>query len=163
VGYVLEGAGIECQRLIDEPIAANALLGVQNGAVVDVGGGSTGIAIIEKGPVIYTADEPTGGTHFTRVIAGSRGVSFEEAEALKLDPTMQKSLSPVIRPVMEKVASIIQRHLADRNVLNITLVGGAVAFPGFADVVTDVTGIPATVPSRSLFVTPIGIAMNHEV
>jgi Ethanolamine utilization protein EutJ (predicted chaperonin) len=65
--------------------------------------------------------------------------------------------------VMEKVASIIQRHLADRNVQNITLVGGAVAFPGFADVVTDVTGIPATVPSRPLFVTPIGIAMNHEV
>ena len=163
VRYVLEGAGIECQRLIDEPTAANALLGVQNGAVVDVGGGSTGIAIIEEGQVVTTADEPTGGTHFTLVIAGSRGVSFEEAEALKLDPKMQKSLFPVIRPVMEKVASIIQRHLAGRNVQNITLVGGAAAFPGFADVVTDVTGIPATVPSRPLFVTPIGIAMNHEV
>ena len=163
VRYVLEGAGLECTRLIDEPTAANALLGVQNGAVVDVGGGSTGIAIIEDGQVTYTADEPTGGTHFTLVIAGSRGIPFEEAEALKLDPAAQKALFPTIRPVMEKVATIIQRHLADRNVQRITLVGGAAAFPGFADVVADITGIPTIVPSLPLFVTPIGIAMTHEV
>ncbi len=162
VRYVLEGAGIDCRRLIDEPTAANALLGVQNGAVVDVGGGSTGIAVIENGQVVYTADEPTGGTHFTLVIAGAKGLSFEEAEALKLDPAAQTGLFPTIRPVMEKVASIIQRHLADRQVQNITLVGGAAAFPGFADVVADVTGIPTIVPSRPLFVTPIGIAMLHE-
>ena len=162
VRYVLEGAGLECARLIDEPTAANALLGVQNGAVVDVGGGSTGIAVFEDGRVTYTADEPTGGAHFTLVIAGAEGISFEEAEALKLDPKTQKSLFPVIRPVMEKVATIIQRHLAGRKVQHITLVGGAAAFPGFADVVTEITGIPASVPSRPLFVTPLGIAMNHE-
>ncbi len=162
VRYVLEGAGLECTELIDEPTAANALLDVQNGAVVDVGGGSTGIAVIEDGRVTYTADEPTGGTHFTLVIAGAKGISFEEAEALKLDPAAQTGLFPTIRPVMEKVATIIQRHLAGRNVQRITLVGGAAAFPGFADVVADVTGIPAIVPSRPLFVTPIGIAMSHK-
>ena len=161
VRYVLEGAGLDCTTLIDEPTAANALLGVKNGAVVDVGGGSTGIAIIEDGQVLYTADEPTGGTHFTLVIAGAKGISFEEAETLKLTPEAQQSLFPIIRPVMEKVATIIQRHLAGRNVQRITLVGGAAAFPGFADVVADVTGIPTTVPSRPLFVTPIGIAMHH--
>ncbi len=162
VRYVLEGAGLDCQRLIDEPTAANALLGVQNGAVVDVGGGSTGIAVFEKGQVTYTADEPTGGTHFTLVIAGAKDVSFEEAEALKLDPHSQQALFPTIRPVMEKVATIIQRHLAGRHVQNITLVGGAAAFPGFADVVADITGIPTSIPSRPLFITPIGIAMSHE-
>jgi ethanolamine utilization protein EutJ len=162
VRYVLEGAGLACATLIDEPTAANALLNVQNGAVVDVGGGSTGIAVIEDGQVTYTADEPTGGAHFTLVIAGAKGVSFEEAEALKLDPDAQMGLFSTIRPVMEKVATIIQRHLTDRNVQHITLVGGAAAFPRFAEVVTDVTGIPTIVPSRPLFVTPIGIAMNHE-
>ncbi len=163
VRYVLEGAGIECQQLINEPTAANALLGVQNGAVVDVGGGSTGIAIIKEGQVVYTADEPTGGTHFTLVIAGAKGVSFDEAEALKLDPKAQKGLFPTIRPVMEKVATITWRHLAGHDVQSIALVGGAAAFPGFADVMTDITGIPTTIPSRPLFVTPIGIAMTHEV
>jgi len=162
VRYVLEGAGLDCTQLIDEPTAANALLGVQNGAVVDVGGGSTGIAVIENGQVLYTADEPTGGTHFTLVIAGAKGIPFEQAEALKLDPQAQPALFPLIKPVMEKVATIIQRHLADFQVDEITLVGGAVAFPGFAEVVADITGIPTRVPSRPLFVTPIGIAMLHE-
>lgn len=162
VQYVLEGAGLDCTRLIDEPTAANALLGVQQGAVVDVGGGSTGIAVIEKGQVVYTADEPTGGTHFTLVIAGAKGIPFEQAEALKLDPAAQTSLFPLVKPVMEKVATIVQRHLAGFQVEEITLVGGAVAFPGFTDIVADVTGIPAVAPSRPLFVTPIGIAMLHE-
>ncbi len=162
VRYVLEGAGITCTGLIDEPSAANSLLGVQNGAVVDVGGGSTGIAIIEDGQVIYTADEPTGGIHFTLVIAGSKDMAIEDAEALKLTPEAQTDLFPIIRPVMEKVATIIQRHLAGHQVQRMILVGGAAAFPGFADVVADVTGVPTIVPSRPLFVTPIGIAMNHE-
>ncbi len=162
VSYVLEGAGMICTRLIDEPTAANALLGVENGAVVDVGGGSTGIAVIENGQVVYTADEPTGGTHFTLVIAGAKGISFEQAEALKLDPAAQPALFPLIRPVMEKVATIIQRHLRGLDVPGIVLVGGAAAFPGFTDVVADVTGIPTTAPSRPMFVTPIGIAMLHE-
>jgi ethanolamine utilization protein EutJ len=38
------------------------------------------------------------------------------------------------------------------------LVGGSAAFPGFADVVTEVTGVPAVVPVNPLFVTPLGIA-----
>lgn len=162
VSYVLEGAGLTCTRLIDEPTAANALLGVKNGAVVDVGGGSTGIAVIEDGQVVYTADEPTGGTHFTLVIAGAKGIPFEEAEALKLDPAAQPQLFPLVKPVMEKVATIVQRHLAGFQVEEITLVGGAVAFPGFTQVVADITGIPTKAPSRPLFVTPIGIAMLHE-
>jgi ethanolamine utilization protein EutJ len=32
------------------------VLGLQNGAIVDVGGGTTGIAILHDGNVIYTAD-----------------------------------------------------------------------------------------------------------
>jgi len=162
VSYVLEGAGLECTRLIDEPTAANALLGVQNGAVVDVGGGSTGIAVIEDGQVVYTADEPTGGTHFTLVIAGAKGLSFEQAEALKLNASAQPKLFPLVKPVMEKVATIVQRHLTGFHVDEITLVGGAAAFPGFSEVVADITGIPTQTPSRPLFVTPIGIAMLHE-
>src|ERR1044071_2371772 len=77
---VLFGAGLDCTGLIDEPTAANNVLKNQDGAIVDVGGGTTGIAIFKDGNVVYTADEPTGGTHFSLVIAGSTGTSFEEAE-----------------------------------------------------------------------------------
>jgi ethanolamine utilization protein EutJ len=158
---VLEAAGFECKALIDEPSAANNILNIQDGAVVDVGGGTTGIAIIRDGKVVYSADEATGGTHFTLVIAGAKDISFEEAEKIKTDPQNQRSLYPLVRPVMEKVASIISRHINDKNVESIYLVGGAVCFPGMVEVVQEYTGIATFAPDKPLFITPLGIAMHH--
>jgi len=158
---VLYGAGLECSGLIDEPTAANNVLQIRNGAIVDVGGGTTGIAIFRDGEVVYTADEPTGGTHFSLVIAGATGTTFEEAEALKKDPNEQTRLFPVIRPVMEKVASIIDRHIAGHHVERLYLVGGTCAYPGMDEVIQEMTGIETVLPGNPLFVTPLGIAMNN--
>ena len=157
--YVLEAAGLHCVAQIDEPTAANAVLQVENGAVVDIGGGTTGIAIVEDGEVVYTADEPTGGVHFTLVIAGALRIPFPEAEAMKRDSQEQPRLFPLVRPVMEKVGTIIARHIAPYEVERIYLVGGTSAFPGIAEVVSGITGVPAVVPGNPLFVTPLGIAM----
>jgi ethanolamine utilization protein EutJ len=158
--YVLEGAGLECSALVDEPTAANAVLKVRDGAVVDVGGGTTGIAVLREGRVVATADEPTGGTHLSLVIAGGRRIPFEEAELLKRDPANHARLLPVIRPVLEKIATIVARHLAGQEVETIYLVGGTSAFTGIAEVVTEVTGIRAVVPGDPLFVTPLGVALH---
>jgi ethanolamine utilization protein EutJ len=158
---VVEAAGLHCVGLVDEPTAANNLLGIQNGAIVDVGGGTTGIALVEDGKVIFSADEATGGTHFSLVIAGARDISFEEAEEMKKNMAMQSMLFPVVRPVMEKVGSIINHQLDGRKVTGISLVGGAACFPGMAEVVQDYTGISTHSPEKPLFVTPIGIAMHH--
>ena len=160
-GNVLFGAGLDCTGLIDEPSAANNVLQVQDGAIVDVGGGTTGIAILKKGKVVYTADEPTGGTHFSLVIAGSTGSTFEEAEAMKKDPGEQTRLFPVIRPVMEKVGTIVRRHIARHKVDRIYLVGGTCAYPGMAQVIQEVTGLETLLPGNPLFITPLGIAMNN--
>ncbi len=62
--HVVEAAGMECSGLIDEPSAANNVLMLREGAIVDVGGGTTGIAVLDDNKVVYTADEPTGGTPF---------------------------------------------------------------------------------------------------
>jgi ethanolamine utilization protein EutJ len=158
---VLYGAGLECSGLIDEPTAANNVLQVTDGAIVDVGGGTTGIAIFKNGEVVYTADEATGGTHFSLVIAGATGTSFEAAEALKKDPQQQTRLFPIIRPVMEKVASIVTRHMQDYAVDRIYLVGGTCAYPGMAQVIEEYTGIQTVLPGNPLFVTPLGIAMEN--
>jgi len=159
---VIEAAGMRCETLIDEPSAANNVLGLGDGVIVDVGGGTTGIAILKDGEVIYTADEATGGTHFSLVIAGGLGISFEEAEEMKKTPSEQGRLFPVVRPVMEKVGSIVQRHLRGREVGSITLVGGSCAFPGMAEVVQEYTGIPSYVPERPLLITPLGIALHDN-
>ena len=158
---VLYGAGLDCTGLVDEPTAANNVLQIKDGAIVDVGGGTTGIAIFKNGDVVYTADEPTGGTHVSLVIAGATGVSFEEAEEMKKDPNQQQRLFPVIRPVMEKVGSIINRHIRGHQVDRLYLVGGTCAYPGMDKVIEEVTGVETVLPGNPLFVTPLGIAMNN--
>jgi ethanolamine utilization protein EutJ len=162
VANVLEAAGLHCSGLVDEPSAANLVLQLRDGAIVDVGGGTTGIAIVQDGRVVHTADEPTGGTHFSLVVAGSQNLSFEEAEALKTRPEEQARLFPSLRPVMEKVASIILRTVKGRSVPSIVLVGGASAFPNMAEVVEEYTHIPTWVPPNPVFVTPVGIAMYDQ-
>jgi ethanolamine utilization protein EutJ len=159
---VIEAAGLRCSSMVDEPSAANAVLKLQDGAIVDVGGGTTGIAILEKGKVVYTADEATGGTHFSLVVAGAEDIPFEAAEELKVNPAEQKRLFPIVRPVMEKVGDIVSRHvrISQVEVKELTLVGGTSNFPGMADVVAEYTGLPTWVPRRPEFVTPVGIAMN---
>lgn len=160
VRYVIEGADLQCTGLVDEPSAANAVLRLSDGVIVDVGGGTTGVAVVQDGRVVHTADSPTGGTHLTLVIAGAHHVDIDRAESMKCDPARQPALLPDVRPVMEKVATIVARATAGYPVTHVHLVGGSVAFPGFADVVSSVTGWQVTVPPSPLLVTPLGIAAS---
>jgi len=160
---VLIGAGLECEDFVDEPTAANALLQIENGAIVDIGGGTTGIAIIEKGKVVYTADEATGGTQFSLVIAGAMNIPFEEAEKVKTNSKNQDMVYSMVFPVMQKVGTIVARHIARFNVKTIYLVGGTSGMKGMDTVIHDITGIPVKVPQHPMFVTPIGIAMHDQI
>jgi ethanolamine utilization protein EutJ len=160
VAHVIESAGMECSGLVDEPTAANAVLGLRDGVIVDVGGGTTGVAVVADGEVVHTADEATGGTHLTLVIAGALGISFEQAEVLKKDPAQQPRLFPLVRPVMEKVATIVVTTTRGWPVPKVYLVGGSASFPGFADAVSQASGLDAVVPVAPLFVTPLGIARS---
>ena len=159
-GYVVEAAGLDCTAVVDEPTAANAVLGVREGAVVDVGGGTTGIAILREGQVVATADEPTGGTHLSLVVAGAHGIPFGEAELMKRDLANHGRLMPVVRPVLEKIATIVARQIEGHHVDQIYLVGGTSAFIGIAEVVATVTGVRTVVPGNPLFVTPLGVAFH---
>jgi ethanolamine utilization protein EutJ len=97
------------------------------------------------------------------VVAGALGISFEEAERLKTDEREQQRLLPMLRPVMEKVATIVVRNTAGHAVPTVCLVGGTVAFPGFAEAVEQASGLPTIVPTSPLFVTPLGIARSAPV
>lgn len=157
---VVQGAGFEITALPDEPTAANAVLNIRNGAVVDIGGGTTGISVLKDGNVVYVADEPTGGTHFSLVIAGAYKMSFADAEIYKRDKKNHKELLPVLKPVIEKVSSIISRHIEGREVDGIYLVGGTCCLTGIEGIIEKKTGIPTYKPGNPMFVTPLGIARN---
>jgi ethanolamine utilization protein EutJ len=157
---VLEAAGLRVTGLIDEPTAASLVLEITDGAVVDIGGGTTGISVIQNGEVVYTADEATGGTHLDLVIAGHHKISTEEAERIKTDPKRQSAIFPLVVPVFQKMASIVRHHLRQYPVASIYLVGGTSCFPGIEHVMETETGFPVERPVNPLFVTPLGIALS---
>ena len=161
--HVVEGAGLTVTSVLDEPTAANAVLGVENGVIVDIGGGTTGLSVLENGKVVYVADEPTGGTHLSLVLAGNYGISFEEAEAIKKDPARHEEIFPVVKPVLEKMASIINSHIRGREVSAIYLVGGTCCLKDMETVIARETGKPVCKPSNPFLVTPLGIALNCSV
>ena len=158
--YVAEGAGFEVTAVLDEPSAANAIYQIDNGVVVDIGGGTTGLAVLRDGKVVQTEDEPTGGTHLSLVLAGNYHISFEEAEAIKQDYSRHREILPVVRPVIEKMATIVTRYIDKNNVDTIYLCGGTCCLTGIETVFEKVTGIRTIKPKNPFFVTPTGIAMN---
>lgn len=156
---ILEAADLTVTKIIDEPTAAALVLGIDEGIVVDVGGGTTGISILERGKVIYTADEPTGGFQLDLVIAGHFGITLEEAEGKKRDQQQQKKLLPIVRPVFEKISRIVQQHIAGYKAKDLFLVGGTCGFPGFDKLLASETGLRTYLPRQPLLVTPLGIAL----
>jgi len=157
---VIQAAGFELTNILDEPTAANEVLKIQNGAVVDIGGGTIGTSIVKDGKVICVADEATGGTHFSLVISGSYKMNFEDADKFKREKENHKELLPILKPVIEKVATIINSHIKGHNVREISLVGGSACFTGLEDIIEKQVKINTYKPKNPMFVTPLGIALS---
>jgi ethanolamine utilization protein EutJ len=160
---IVEALGFSCRGLYEEPSAAGTALGMPDCAVIDVGGGTTGIAVLREGSVVYSADEPTGGTHMSLVVAGSMKISFEEAEKIKRDPRNRKRLGPILKPVVEKMALIAREKLQESGSLGkmpVVLVGGGADVEGAEETMSSVLGQIVKLSPHPLLVTPCGIAMT---
>ena len=66
----------------------------------------------------------------------------------------------ILEAVIEKVSSIISRHIEGREVDGIYLVGGTCCLTGIEGIIEKKTGIPTYKPGNPMFVTPLGIARN---
>ena len=161
--YIAEGAGLEVTNILDEPSAANAIYQIEDGVVVDIGGGTTGLAILKNGIVTQIEDEPTGGTHLSLVLAGNYKISFEEAEEIKQDYKRHREIFPVVKPVLEKMATIVTRYVKKEDVDTLYLCGGTCCLTGIETVFEKVTGIHTVKPANPFLVTPAGIAMNCKL
>lgn len=160
VKNVCESAGFEIINVLDEPSAANMIINVSNGAVVDIGGGTTGISIIKDGKVVKVIDEPTGGTHFSLVLAGAYKISFEEAELIKRDYLRHEEIFPVLKAVVDKIVSIINKSIIGYDVSEIVIVGGTASLTGIEKYMSSMLKMPVLKPDNPMFVTPLGIARS---
>ncbi|MCI6275711.1 MAG: ethanolamine utilization protein EutJ [Clostridium sp.] len=159
---VVEAAGFEVTNVIDEPTAASLVLNIKNGAVVDIGGGTTGISILKQGEVIYSGDEPTGGHHLTLVISGNLGFQYEKADNFKIQDENYNMVFNLVRPVIEKMADIVSHHIKGYDVDTIYLVGGTCCLKNIESIVEKYTKVKTIKTYNPLLVTPIGIAMSSE-
>lgn len=158
--YVVEGAEMEVTSVLDEPTAANNVLQIRDGVVVDIGGGTTGLSIFRDAKVVYVADEPTGGTHLSLVVAGSYKVTLEEAEKIKTDSKRHREILPIVKPVIEKMASIVNTHSKGHEIDTIYMCGGTCCLRGIEEVFEKYTRVKTIKPANPFLVTPIGIAMS---
>ena len=86
----LERCDLEVQEIVLEPLASSMSvlskdekdLGV---CLIDIGGGTTDIAIFKDGQILTTKVIPIGGDHVTRDIAHELKTPIENAEALKIE------------------------------------------------------------------------------
>jgi ethanolamine utilization protein EutJ len=156
--FVLERAGFECVNLIDEVTAAQALLRITDGAIADVGGGSTGVGVYRDGELVELGDLPCCGHHLNLILAGAHKIDVAQAEELKRTTT--KDLLPVLRPGVERVAHNIDRLMSTRPAGPVHLVGGALMVPGAGDVVSKYMGHEVAEYPHALLITPFGIALS---
>ncbi|THF59308.1 ethanolamine utilization protein EutJ [Pseudothauera rhizosphaerae] len=154
---VIEAAGLRVAQIIDEPSAVISLLGIADAVVVDIGGGTTGIAVVRDGAIVYSGDEPTGGHHVSLTLAGNRRIGLEEAERLKRGAG--EEVWPVVRPVFEKMTDIVCRHLGGHRVPELYLSGGSCMLPGVRGLFAEAfPQLAVHLPSQPLFLTPLAIA-----
>ena len=86
----VERAGLKVEALVLEPIATAAAVTTvderEMGVIlIDIGGGTSDIAVFHDGSIVYSGVLPVGGNHVTRDIAIGLRTPFEVAEDLKID------------------------------------------------------------------------------
>ena len=68
-----------------------------------------------------------------------------------------------MRPVIEKMATIVARNIDTDETDTIYLCGGTSCLTGIEKVFEKVTGVHTVKPENPFLVTPTGIAMNCKV
>ena len=137
---------LEIAGTVSQPYAlARACAGDEawelGGIFIDIGGGTTDVALLRGGGVEGTRMFGLGGQAFTRRVAGELGLSYHEAEARKLrhsegllPPDQEYSVSQLLQSdveVMLQGLALCLRELARGEVLpsNIYVCGGGSLLP----------------------------------
>lgn len=186
LGVCLEAAGVHIQDIVVNPIAcAEALLDQEDKEdgviVVDIGGGTTDIAVYGDGSIWHTSVIPVGGMQVTKDLAAGLGIPFSAAEELKIkygnllpgsegwtesvnsDTTEKYSVSQedlcyIIRARLEEILRMILLEIphSEYTPKSVVLTGGTANLAGMKEFAEQVMGLPVRIEK------PKGIAEGDE-
>ena len=173
----VESAGVFVDRFILNPLAAgDAVLTEQERemgvVVIDIGGGTTDLAVFIDGTVWHTAVIPIGGDHVTQDITYWMRVPFGLAEQVKqqrghanmhsvselerfpvepfggdIQQISRRELSMVIEARVEEMFEMVQKEIKRSGYAGLlragaVITGGSSQMPGHKDIAARVLGIP---------------------
>lgn len=121
--------------------------------LVDVGASLTKINIVSSATTIFTRDVAVGGKNLTIEIQNKLGVSFQEAEVLKIDACstgqIPEEVLSLVSSISESICLEIRRSLdfyaaspIQLPVTGVFLCGGASRIPGLSNMLTEMLGLP---------------------
>ena len=178
-------AGAREVSIIEEPIAAAIGAGIDiskpcGNMIVDIGGGTSDIAVISLGGTVVSASIKVAGDDFDEAIVrymrkkhnlliGVRGrnlvtglpktvkVSSEETEEALREPTAQ--IVEIIHSVLEKTPPELAADIADRGIV---LTGGGSLLRGLEELISDKTGINTMTAEDPMTAVAIGTGKYVE-
>lgn len=116
--------------------------------ILDIGAGTTDIAVVHEGKLVMFRSVLIAGNMFTSAISGSAKVSFEEAERLKREKSFDE-LGDYIKPPFDDLLGEISRcfdyiigQFRENIVRKIHITGGGCAIRGFDSALEEGLGIP---------------------
>ncbi len=169
-------AGLKVADVVLEPLAsAESVIGAEERelgvCLVDIGGGTTDIAVFGNGALVHTAVVPLGGNHLTSDIVVGLRTPLAEAERIKKEhgcalgdlvgdeiidvPSVgdreprkmaRRVLADIIEPRMEEILQLVAREVAacgweEQLTSGIVLTGGAAMVPGLAEMAEQGLGL----------------------
>lgn len=148
-------AGLKCSILDVNSLALSNVFELNYGktsepvALFNFGSNITNFLVLFQGEVIFSRDIPVGGFHFTNEISKNMGVTFDEAETLKISQSSQQETPEETRTFMnialdyvtEEIRNSIDFYTATAQGHVITkafYTGGASLTAGLVDHLVDV-------------------------
>ncbi len=140
-------------------------------AVIDIGAGTTNVAVIEDGEIQHIAVIPMGGTHITNDLAIGLKIDLDVAEQVKLkhvhlgDPTdktyriivdgtgytfEQAETNMIVEARIEELFEYVDKelqkiHRSRKLPGGVVIVGGSAAIPGLAETAKEKLQLPARI------------------
>jgi cell division protein FtsA len=144
-------------------------------ALIDIGGGTTDIAVFEKGALIFAATIGVGGYNFTNDLAIGTRTPIDKAEKIKrqygcgTDPNFKNQnieiptvggkkmrvisvslLADILKPRAEEIFDMVKRKIEDEGFENkinagVVLTGGSAYLSGLLEIADDIFAAPVRV------------------